>query len=59
MFETRFPMLAEGRRSGCSLPVFFGITMGEGLFFVVFLDFSLKEGVFQRAMIFHIGFVLW
>jgi len=28
--------------------------MGEGLFFVVFLDFSLKRGVFQRTMVFHI-----
>jgi len=32
--------------------------MGEGLFLAVFLDFSLKPGVFQRTMIFHIGFVL-
>jgi hypothetical protein len=32
--------------------------MGEGLFFVVFSDFSLKPGVLQRTMAFHIGFVL-
>jgi hypothetical protein len=32
--------------------------MREALFFDVFLDFSLKRGVLQRTMIFHIGFVL-
>jgi hypothetical protein len=32
--------------------------MGEDLFFAVFLDFSLKRGVLQRTMVFHIGFVL-
>jgi len=32
--------------------------MSEGLFFAVFLDFSLKRGVFQRTMTFQIGFVL-
>jgi len=32
--------------------------MREGLFFVVFLDFRLKRVVFQRTMIFQIGFVL-
>jgi hypothetical protein len=32
--------------------------MREGLFFAGFLDFSLKPGVLQRTMIFHIGFVL-
>jgi hypothetical protein len=37
---------------------FFGITMRESLFFVVSLDLSLKHGVFQRTMAFHIGFVL-
>jgi len=58
MFEMRFLMLAEGSRSKCSLPFFFGITMGEGLFLAVFLDFSLKQSAFQRTMIFHIGFVL-
>jgi hypothetical protein len=32
--------------------------MREGLFFDVFLDFSLKRGVLQRTMTFQIGFVL-
>ena len=32
--------------------------MHEGLFFVVFLDFSLKQSVLQRTMAFQIGFVL-
>jgi hypothetical protein len=32
--------------------------MREGLFFAVFLDFSLKGVVFQRTMVCHIVFVL-
>jgi hypothetical protein len=32
--------------------------MREGLFFAVFLDFSLKQSALQRTMTFHIGFVL-
>jgi hypothetical protein len=56
--ETRLPMLAEGSRSGISLLFLFGITMSEGLFFAVFLDFSLKRGALQRTTAFHIGFVL-
>jgi hypothetical protein len=56
--EMHFFMLAEGSTLGISLPVFFGITMREGLFFAVFLDFSLKQSAFQRTVALHIVFVL-
>jgi hypothetical protein len=32
--------------------------MREGLFFAVFLDFSLKQSALQRTMAYRIGFVL-
>ena len=55
MFEMRFLMLSETCALGISWLFFFGITMGEDLFFAVFLDFSLKQGVLQRTMVCHIG----
>jgi hypothetical protein len=58
MFEKRFPMLAEGSRSGSSLLFFLGTTMSEKLFLAVFSGFSLKWRAFQRTVAFHIVFVL-
>jgi len=58
MFEMRFPMLAEGSTLGISFVFFLESLCVKACFSLFFLDFSLKQSVFQRTMVCHIGFVL-